>query len=215
MSEKEIESLTDDELDALLRNPHFSQLPNYLHQLAMRQRPEGPCTRTYLLTWLYQDKGSMTFDELAQLVSGFENITLAKKELRHRLRYMVDQGLVEVVNFSEPERGISAEDLNDQIGQTSIVSMSLLGAVWLRRAWDARFAMDKNNPMHAHQVLTEEEVETPFGDLMWIESLVRSGTVGDFTRTRRRALDVASMANIPVSSIFSLADQIRKEARHR
>lgn len=192
--------LTDEEIDELLAHPYWAPLGDELDRLIDKIPAERPsCERTTILTWIYQQQGVITFLELSDRITGIENVTLRKKQLRATLRGLEKLRLINIVNFPETEDAAVPEE-EGVIGRTSLISLTWAGMVWMRRAWQARARLgDERNIARVHQIMVEEEDDGKANEPFWVENLA-STEEGPAGRAKRIADAVPA-----ISSVFDLA----------
>jgi hypothetical protein len=195
------DGLTDSEIDELIAHPHWASLGEDLDKLiALVPATRATGERTTLLTWIYQQQGTMTFLQLCERIV-IENVTARKKHLRAVLRGLERIRVINIVNFPETEFEPPAAD--DQIGRSSLISLTWAGMVWMRRAWEARARLeggDVRSIARIHQMLVYEEDDGKANEPYWIENLAST----DPADTAQRAQRIASAAP-GISSVFDLA----------
>lgn len=189
------------DLDEFLRHPHWEALDGDLDRLVQQLPLQAEnCERTTILSWIYLLKGVTTFVDLAERITGIENITLRKRTLRRTLRTMEHTRLLTVVNFPD-EEDEPVESGEDVIGRNSIISLTWLGMVWMRRAWAARAKLARTSSvLTAHRTLTDEEDEGKGNDPYWVDNL--SGYDVESVKFNIRAAQAGRGA---ISSVFDLA----------
>lgn len=201
------ESLTDEQLSELVAVEHWAPLDEHLERLiAMIGTSTAMPERTTILTWIYQQQGVMSFGELAERITGFENVTAKKRQLRASLRGLEKLLLISVVNFA----GDAASDTDshdDVIGKNSLISLTWTGMVWLRRAWAARARLaSEANIRLVHQNMVEEEDAGKANDPFWVENISTVDPEGP----ARRAERIKAMATPGIASVFDLAANAKK-----
>lgn len=194
---------TDAELDAAMAHPHYEPLGDDIERLmAVVPATTASCERTTVLTWVYQQQGVMSFLELSERITGNENLTIRKRQVRATVRGLEKLFLVKVDNFA-PDPGTKAAHTPDgAIGETSLVSLTHGGMIWLRRAWVARAKLvaRAGSILAAHQTLTEEEAEGKANDPFWVENITNLHPDGPAERARAIAAVMPGIA-----SVFDLA----------
>lgn len=201
------ESLTDEQLSELVAVEHWAPLGEHLERLvAMISASTAMPERTTILTWIYQRQGVMSFGELAERITGFENVTAKKRQLRASLRGLEKLLLISVVNFA----GDAASDTDaqdDVIGKNSLISLTWTGMVWLRRAWAARARLaSEANIRLVHQNMVEEEDAGKANDPFWVENISTVDPEGP----ARRAERIKAVATPGIASVFDLAANGKK-----
>jgi hypothetical protein len=200
-----IPRLTDHEIDELMAHPYWEKLEDGLDAL-IRLIPQTSETfeRTTVLTWIYRQQGVMTFLELADRLTGIENISARKRHLRAALRNLKRLLLVNIVNF--PDDAGSLEDIDeDEIGSGSLISLTWTGMVWMRRAWQARARLAvPASIVRVHRMLVAEEDDGKANEPYWVENISGADPEGP-ARRARRIVDIVPA----VSSIFHLAHSKR------
>lgn len=212
MSENQPEpfaGLTDRDIDELLTHPYWEALGTDLDALIDCLPPTTvTCERTTILTWIYQCKGVMSFLELSERITGFDNISRRKKHLREYLRGLEKLMLISIVNFPTEGDAQDAADIEPGLGRNSLISLTWTGMVWLRRAWQARakFATPRNI-IHVHLNLVAEEDDGKANEPYWVENITSVDPDGSARRAQRIAEAIPA-----INSVFSLA-QSMKSAR--
>jgi hypothetical protein len=201
------ESLTDEQLSELVAVEHWAPLGEHLERLvAMISASTAMPERTTILTWIYQRQGVMSFGELAERITGFENVTAKKRQLRASLRGLEKLLLISVVNFA----GDAASDTDaqdDVIGKNSLISLTWTGMVWLRRAWAARARLaSEANIRLVHQNMVEEEDAGKANDPFWVENISTVDPEGPALRAER----IKAVATPGIASVFDLAANGKK-----
>jgi hypothetical protein len=199
--------LTDEEIDELLAHPYWAPLGDELDRLIDKIPSERPsCERTTILTWIYQQQGVITFLELSDRITGIENVTLRKKQLRATLRGLEKLRLINIVNFQETEDAAVPEE-EGVIGRTSLISLTWAGMVWMRRAWQARARLgDERNIARVHQIMVDEEDDGKANEPFWVENLASTETDGPAGRAKRIADAVPA-----ITSVFDLAAKNKRQ----
>ncbi|MEJ8839355.1 hypothetical protein [Ramlibacter sp. AN1133] len=195
--------LTDAQIDELIAHPHWESLgPKIDALIAEIPRTTERAQRTTLLTWIYEQRGVASFEDLAQKLTGKATVPKRKKHLRQALRAMEKLFLVNIVNF--PGEDPAAPDPDDDVvGKNSLVSLTWTGMLWLRRAWSARERLARHGSVEAvHRNLVAEEDETGWGDPYWVERVCTVDPEGPQGRAHRVLEAFPSIA-----SIFDLADR--------
>jgi hypothetical protein len=193
--------LTDAQIDQLIAHPHWESLGPQIDALVVQIPAIAVyAERTTLLTWIYQQQGVASFDELAHKLTGKASLPKRKKHLRQALRAMEKLFLVSIVNFPGDDADAPEPD-EDIVGRNSLVSLTWTGMLWLRRAWAARERLSRHRSIElVHRELIAEEDETGWGDPYWVENVCSVDPDG----THRRAHRVLE-AFPPITSIFDLA----------
>jgi len=195
--------LPDTQIDALMAHPHWEPLgPQIDALIAQLARSTEHAERTTLLTWIYEQRGACSFEELAQRLTGKASVPKRKKHLRQALRAMEKLFLVSIVNFPGEDPDAPDPD-EDVVGRNSFVSLTWTGMLWLRRAWSARERLARHGSIEAvHRNLVAEEDETGWGDPYWVE---RVCTVNPEALPRRARWVIEAFPS--TASIFDLADR--------
>ncbi len=198
--------LTHEAIDELMAHPYWASLGPELDALIQHIPAERPeCERTTILTWIYGQQGVMSFLELADRITGFQDVTRKKRHVRGVLRGLEKLQLVSVVNFQTGE-GEPPDD-DGVIGSTSLVSLTGLGMVWMSRAWNARARLHPGTPQaiaRVHADLVEEEDDGKANEPYWIENMPnRVSGEGPAARAARIADAVPG-----ITSVFDLASRV-------
>lgn len=212
----------DGDMDDLMANPYWEQLDDPIASYVRAIPPTSEISeRTTILTWLYQENGVLTFEGLVDRIETPENLTYRKKTIRRTLRYMQDLHLVRVVNFAgeddvtegSTDASHASEDMTDElqtnVGQNSMVSLTWTGMVWLRRAWAARAKLINGRPgkvLSVHKIMVEEEDEGRATEPVWVENI--SGKDPDLGDMRERQAEQIRRKPI-ANSVFDLASAMR------
>lgn len=205
-SPQQFAGLTDEEIDELVAHPHWESLGDELDRLMALIPVERPqCERTTMLTWIYQQQGVMSFLELSDRITGFQNISSRKKHIRGVLRGLEKLLLVNIVNFPGDNEGERPGE-DGVIGRSSLISLTWTGMVWLRRAWQARARLgDERSIARVHLMLVEEEDDGKANEPYWVENISAAHPEGATNRARRIAAAVPA-----VTSIFNMAAKMRR-----
>ena len=206
--------LNDEQINAMLALPHWESLGDDIDTM-IGHIPEKTtqCERTTMLSWLYANKGVMSFLEISDKITGEpgDSISRRKKHVRMVLRGMERLRLVEITNFPLDEPVVPAEESpatdDNALGKASLVSLTWLGMVWMRRAWQARQALVKN--IHArnrvryiHQELVLEEDDGKGCEPVWVENISNADPDGPERRMARirevmpRITNIFDMASV-------------------
>lgn len=193
--------LTDVQIDELIAHPYWESLGPELDALIVHiPRTTERAERTTLLTWIYDQQGVASFEELAQKLTGLASVPKRKKHLRQALRAMEKLFLVSIVNFPGDDDDAPEPD-EDVVGKHSLISLTWMGMLWLRRAWAARERLGRHRNIDVvHQNLVEEEEEAGWNDPYWVENICKVDPDG----TQRRAQRLVD-AFPSITSIFDLA----------
>lgn len=193
-----VSALSVEMLDELVANPNWAQIDGPLHDLLMQlPKTSFEIERTTILTWMYQNTGVITFEELVEMIQKGE-VRQRKKNLRQVLRNLEDLKLIHVINFPDPQRGVTIEDNEGVVGRNSMFELTWLGMVWLRRAWMARKNLMRScSYEYAHRVTTEEEDEGKKNSPAWVENISMPGTnsMPEIRLGMRSVFDMASEIN--------------------
>lgn len=195
-------------------SPDWVRLPPQLEDL-LRVVPDTSeeLERTTLLTWLYQSKGVMRYDEVIQRVSGDAFPAIKRRSARRALVGLTRIGAIKLVNIvnGSSEELVAAELDDDSEKTTRIASNTHAilikgGMTWMNRAWSARhYACDSRRPGRqldwAHKTFLAEEEEGKGNDAHWIENM-RAGEYS--SREVQAAGEVTAWIGQPVSSVFDL-----------
>jgi hypothetical protein len=197
------DGLTDAQIDELIAHPHWESLGPKIDALIPEIAPTSArAERTTLLTWIYEQQGAASFEELAERLTGKASVPKRKKHLRQALRAMEKLFLVSIVNFPG-EKPDAPDPDEDVVGKSSLVSLTWTGMLWLRRAWSARERLARHGSIEAvHRNLVAEEDETGWGDPYWVERVCTVDPEGPQRRAHRVLEAFPS-----VTSIFDLADR--------
>lgn len=199
---QEQELLTDEQLSQLIAVEHWALLEPELdaltgHVPSTTVVPE----RTTILTWIYQQRGVMSFAELADRITGFENVTARKRQLRAMLRGLEKLLLVSIVNFTGEVSTDEGDPQDEVIGKNSLVSLTWTGMVWMRRAWAARARLATTRSIEAvHKLMVDEEDDGKANDPFWVENISTVDPEGP----GRRAERIQSFSP-GIASVFDLA----------
>jgi hypothetical protein len=161
--------------------------PEY-HQITKVVPDRSPTLeRTTVLTWLYRNRGCMTFLEIVGQTSGDESLTIRKKIARRVLRGLERIGAVTLFQIpDEADRDAATDDSLEmdgdtvQIGRNTAVHLTSAGMLWMHRAFKARahvFDENRRNSLEwIHAVILEEEEEGKATEPHWIENLTVTDT---------------------------------------
>jgi hypothetical protein len=193
--------LTDAQIDELIAHPYWESLGPEIDVLVVHiPRTTERAERTTLLTWIYEQQGVASFEELSRKLTGLASLPKRKKHLRQALRAMEKLFLVSVVNFPGDDAD-APEPAEDVVGKNSLVSLTWTGMLWLRRAWSARERLARHRNIEVvHQHLIEEEEEAGWGDPYWVENVCSVDPDGSHRRAQRVVEAFPS-----ITSIFDLA----------
>lgn len=197
--------LTDAEIGELIAVEHWAPLGPPLDQLIEQIPQTGDVLeRTTLLTWVYQQQGVMSFCELVDRFNACDEVLARRAKLRTFLRGLERLFLISIVNF--PGKPVAPDKpLSDSLGDTSVISLTWTGMVWMRRAWAARARLaGQGGVMAAHRSLIEEEDAGKCNDPFWVENI---GTI-DPQGPRRRMERIQSFQGI--ASVFDLGRKKRR-----
>lgn len=208
--------LNDEQINAMLAVPHWEPLGEDIDTM-IGHLPEkmAHCERTTMLSWLYANRGVMSFLDISDKITGEpgDSISRRKKQVRMVLRGMERLRLVEITNFPldepvEVDEELPASDDN-ALGKTSLVSLTWSGMVWMRRAWQARQALVKNihdgdHVRYIHHELVLEEDDGKGSEPVWVENISNADPDGP---ERRMARIREVMPRI--TSIFDMASAMR------
>jgi hypothetical protein len=198
----EQEVLTDEQLSQLIAVEHWALLDPELDELtthvpATTVIPE----RTTILTWIYQQRGVMSFAELAERITGFETVTARKRQLRAMLRGLEKLLLISIVNFTGEVSTDEGDSHEDVIGKNSLVSLTWTGMVWMRRAWAARARLASTRSIEAvHKLMVDEEDDGKANDPFWVENISTVDPEGPGRRAER-----IQAFSPGIASVFDLA----------
>jgi hypothetical protein len=199
---QEHEELTDEQLSQLIAVEHWALLEPDLDALTVHV----PSTtvvpeRTTILTWIYQQRGVMSFAELAERITGFESVTARKRQLRAMLRGLEKLLLISIVNFTGEVSTDEGDSQDEVIGKNSMVSLTWTGMVWMRRAWAARARLASTRSIEAvHKLMVDEEDDGKANDPFWVENISTVDPEGP----GRRAERIQSFSP-GIASVFDLA----------
>lgn len=195
-------------------NHHWYPLPEKLEAL-LGVVPESSAVleRTTVLTWLYQNKGVMAFEEVAFRVGGERTITVKKKLARRALRGLAKIGAVTLMELqgsaaaSDADTGGQDEQADEGeacIGRNTVILITTDGMLWMRRAWHARaVSLDAKEAMllWVHNVFLQEEEEGKGNEPFWIEKL----NCPESRDSHLPAGEVSKWISTPVTSVFDLS----------
>lgn len=198
----EPELLTDEQLSALIAVEHWAPLDPELDALTAHV----PVTtvvpeRTTILTWIYQQRGVMSFAELAERITGFETVTARKRQLRAMLRGLEKLLLISIVNFTGEVSTDEGDSQDEVIGKNSLLSLTWTGMVWMRRAWAARARLASTRSIQAvHKLMVDEEDDGKANDPFWVENISTVDPEGPGRRAER-----IQAFSPGIASVFDLA----------
>lgn len=193
-------------------------LESHLEELLEVVRPTGlALERTTILTWMYQRKGSISFEELASLIQPDVNKTQQKRMARRVLRALFKIKTISLkplpAAHDESCEGDASGDEND--GDADGISINLntgayltsAGMTWLRRAWNARYTTLKTSRgslLQTHRLLLAEEEEGKGNEPFWLETLGGNSEDDPDALPSERPGDITSWIRGPVASVFDL-----------
>ena len=197
--------LTDDQIDRLIAHPYWEPLGPELDAL-VDQLPHcsEQCERTTILTWIYQQGGTMSFLEISDRLTGYASTTTRKKYLRYMLRGLEKLLLVHIINFPSVQDAVCQQQ-GGVLGRCSVVSLTWSGMIWMRRAWQARATLARNGTLLlAHRNLVEEEDDGKACEPHWVENISAVDPEGAHRRAQRIAEIIPAIV-----SVFDLARRNR------
>lgn len=168
--------------------------------------------RTTILTWMYLQQGSISFDQLVCRVAGDDFKTLKKKYVRRAMRGLARIGAATLHNIEpagpkevHPEIDSDAKDGEAPIGKHTTAEITSAGMTWLRRAWQARYIGMDDRPallswIHEEYLLEEEDGKG--NEPYWIEKF---GGTDDNRKPLNRSQISTWLGGNPVASVFDLS----------
>ena len=188
------------DIEDFLMHPHWERMDDELHRLVEHvPQTSQRCERTTILSWLYQREGVSTFTMLADRVRGIESPIMRKRAMRRTLRTMERLNLVSVITFAESNE-LTDKQL-EELGRNSMITLTWTGMVWMRRAWQARanLARNQRSILQAHEMLVAEEEEGRGDEPIWVEGL--AGSTPEEAKTSVRAITIGRGH---ITSVFDL-----------
>ncbi|MDR7096537.1 DNA-binding HxlR family transcriptional regulator [Hydrogenophaga laconesensis] len=193
-------SLDSIDIEDFLTHPHWERMDEELHRLVEHvPQTSQRCERTTILSWLYQREGVSTFTMLADRIRGIESQIMRKRAMRRTLRTMERLNLVSVITFAESNK--LTDKQNEELGRNSMITLTWTGMVWMRRAWQARanLARNQHSILQAHEMLVAEEEEGRGDEPIWVEGL--AGVTPEEAKTSVRAITIGRGH---ITSVFDL-----------
>lgn len=199
------------------------RLPDNLHELTHVVEAEShELARTTMLTWLYRERGVMSFLNIAEKILGEQTTTQKKKMARRALAGLEGLGAIRLVtppkdgNHSDDETQSGADaasegETGSNIGKRTIIYITAAGMTWMNRAWQARsVSMGRKQLILAwiHSVLLTEEEEGKGNAPHWLEDHVKSR---DPEAATYQLGSVSNWIGPAVNSVFGIAPTAKRK----